>query len=59
MLPGRLPGHRARRVPLADCAPQARPLVTSVILTAFKKLWGNFFGPRMEHIFRNCLLALL
>lgn len=40
--------------PLADCDPQSRPLVTSGILTAFKKLWGDFFGPRMEHIFRNC-----
>ncbi len=45
--------------PLANCNPQARPLVTSGILTAFKKIWGDFFGPRMEHIFRNCLLALL
>jgi len=45
--------------PLANCKPQARPLVASGILTAFKKIWGDFFGPRMEHVFRNCLLALL
>ncbi|HEX4129567.1 MAG TPA: type IV secretory system conjugative DNA transfer family protein [Pirellulales bacterium] len=45
--------------PLADCDSRSRPLVTSGILTAFKKIWGDFFGPRMEHIFRNCLLALL
>lgn len=45
--------------PLADCDPQARSLVTSGVLSAFKKIWGEFFGPRMEHIFRNCLLALL
>ncbi|HEY1656441.1 MAG TPA: type IV secretion system DNA-binding domain-containing protein, partial [Candidatus Tumulicola sp.] len=45
--------------PLANCAVEARPLVASGILTAFKKIWGDFFGPRMEHVFRNCLLALL
>lgn len=45
--------------PLADCTPQARPLVASGMLTAFKKLYGDSWGPRLEHIFRNCLLALL
>lgn len=45
--------------PLADCSPQARPLVASGMLSAFKKLYGDSWGPRMEHIFRNCLLALL
>lgn len=45
--------------PLADCEPQARPLVASGMLTAFKKLYGESWGPRLEHIFRNCLLALL
>src|SRR5205814_1005050 len=34
-------------------------LVTSGMLAAFKKLYGEFWGPRLEHIFRNCLLALL
>jgi hypothetical protein len=45
--------------PLADCDPQARPLVASGMLAAFKKLYGDSWGPRLEHIFRNCLLALL
>src|SRR5436309_4967553 len=26
---------------------------------AFKKLYGDFWGPRLEHILRNALLALL
>jgi hypothetical protein len=45
--------------PLGNFAPHTRPLVASGILTAFKKMWGDFFGPRMEHIFRHCLLTLL
>lgn len=45
--------------PLADCDPAARPLVVSGMLSAFKKLYGDSWGPRLEHIFRNCLLALL
>ena len=31
----------------------------SGVIGAFKKVWGDFFGPRMEHIFRNALLALI
>lgn len=38
---------------------EQRPLVASGILSAFKKLYGEFWGPRMEHILRNALLALL
>lgn len=45
--------------PLSDGSSQSRALVCSGILTAFKRIWGDFFGPRMEHIFRHCLLALL
>lgn len=45
--------------PLAGCDPLARSLVASGLLTAFKKLYGDSWGPRLEHIFRNCLLALL
>lgn len=39
--------------------PEQRPLVASGIVSAFKKLYGEFWGPRMEHILRNALLALL
>jgi len=42
------------RIPLA-----ARPLAASGILEVFKKIWAEFWGPRMEHILRNALLALL
>ncbi|MFO0966117.1 MAG: type IV secretion system DNA-binding domain-containing protein [Gemmataceae bacterium] len=43
-----------------DC-PQSgqRPLVASGVLSAFKKLYGDSWGPRLEHILRNALLALL
>ncbi len=36
-----------------------RPLVASGILVAFRKIFGEFWGPRMEHLFRNALLTLL
>jgi TraM recognition site of TraD and TraG/Helicase HerA, central domain len=36
-----------------------RPLVAAGVLSAFKKLFADSWGPRMEHIFRNALLALL
>jgi len=39
--------------------PEQRPLVASGIVSAFKKLYGEFWGPRMEHILRNAVLALL
>ena len=36
-----------------------RPLVVSGILAAFKKLYGDSWGPRMEHIWRHALLAAI
>jgi len=36
-----------------------RYLIASGILTAMKKVWGDSWGPRMEHILRYSLLALL
>ncbi|EHK57092.1 type IV secretory system conjugative DNA transfer family protein, partial [Allomesorhizobium alhagi] len=36
-----------------------RPLVASGIMDIFKKMWGDAWGVRMEHILRNALLALL
>ena len=45
---------------LLNCPrPEMRSLVASGIVSAFKKLYGEFWGPRMEHIFRNAILALL
>lgn len=43
-----------------DCHDTAqRPLVASAVLSAFKKLYSSMWGPRLEHIFRNALLALV
>ena len=36
-----------------------RPLVAAGVLSSFKKLYGDSWGPRLEHILRNALLALL
>jgi len=65
----------ARRSDLIDFNPAVRPLgfnplqrqadpgrrylVATNLLAVFRKVWGEFWGPRMEHIFRYALLALL
>lgn len=36
-----------------------RALTGSFLLEAFKKLWPDSWGPRLEHILRQCLLVLL
>jgi hypothetical protein len=45
--------------PLANVPPDERPLVASGIVEAFKTIWGDSWGPRMEHILYHCLAALL
>jgi hypothetical protein len=45
--------------PLARVGPGLRPLVASGLMDVFKKMWDDSWGPRMEHILRNALLALL
>lgn len=45
--------------PLAPAPVTARPLIASGLLQAFKKIWIDSWGPRMEHILRNALLTLL
>ncbi|MGI8467431.1 MAG: type IV secretory system conjugative DNA transfer family protein [Pyrinomonadaceae bacterium] len=45
--------------PLANVSFDKRPLAASGILQVFKHLWQDSWGPRLEHILRNCLLALL
>jgi hypothetical protein len=45
--------------PLAGVPADKRPLAASALLDAFKKLWSDSWGPRLEHILRNSLLALL
>ena len=36
-----------------------RSLIASSVLVAFKKIWADSWGPRLEHFLRNALLALL
>lgn len=45
--------------PLTHVSPQRRSLVASGLMDIFKKMWIDAWGPRMEHILRNALLALL
>lgn len=45
--------------PLETITPKKRSLAASGLLEAFKKLWADSWGPRLEHILRNALLALL
>jgi DNA helicase HerA-like ATPase len=69
-----IPSHRTNDVILFDLAdrshplsfnilhcplPEQRPLVASGIVASFKKLYTEFWGPRLEHILRNAILALL
>jgi len=39
--------------------PEGRHLIASGLISVFKKLWHEFWGPRTEHILRNAILALL
>jgi len=39
--------------------PEHRPLVSSGLVGIFKKIFGDSWGPRLEHILRNTILALL
>jgi type IV secretory pathway TraG/TraD family ATPase VirD4 len=45
--------------PLAGVPAEKRALAASGLLEVFKKLWIDSWGPRLEHILRNALLALL
>src|SRR5262249_37146111 len=39
--------------PLEKLAPEKRPLAAAGLLDAFKKIWSESWGPRLEHILRN------
>lgn len=45
--------------PLRKVAKKYIPLAASGLLEAFKKLWVDAWGVRMEHVFRNVLYALI
>src|SRR5262245_42574212 len=45
--------------PLESLAPEKRSLAAAGLLDAFKKIWAESWGPRLEHILRNSFLVLL
>jgi hypothetical protein len=45
--------------PLERVPPDHRPLVAAHIVAAFKHLWGDSWGPRLEYILGNALRLLL
>src|SRR5262245_8351140 len=45
--------------PLERVVPEKRSLAAAGLLDAFKKIWADSWGPRLEHILRNAFLALL
>jgi hypothetical protein len=44
--------------PLRAPDPSRRYLVASGVISAFRKVWSESWGPRMEHILRHALLTL-
>jgi CxxC-x17-CxxC domain-containing protein len=44
---------------LEEVPREFRPLVASGLIGVFQKLWADSWGPRLEYILRNALLALL
>ena len=45
--------------PLANVPPERRALAASGMVSAFKHLWGDSWGPRLEHFLYHGLSALL
>lgn len=45
--------------PLSGVPASKRPLAASGMLSVFKHLWFDSWGPRLEHLLRNSLLTLL
>lgn len=45
--------------PLDSVPKSKRSLAASGLLSVFKAIWADSWGPRLEHILRNALLALL
>lgn len=69
---GLVPKGRTNDLVLFDAADADRPvgwnpldarapphLVAGAVLAAFRKAFGESWGPRLEHVYRNSLLALL
>ena len=45
--------------PLDKVDPESYHLVVSGLISVFKKIWPEFWGPRLEHILRHSILTLL
>jgi hypothetical protein len=44
---------------LEQVDPRYHALVVSGIISIFKKIWFDAWGPRLEHVLRHCLLTLM
>ncbi len=44
---------------LEQVKPELRPIVASGLVSIFKKIFGDSWGPRLEHIMRNTVMTLL
>lgn len=45
--------------PLENVHPDFHHLIVSGLISTFKKIWFDFWGPRLEHILRHALFTLL
>jgi hypothetical protein len=45
--------------PLENVPADQRHLVASKLISVFKKIWHEFWGPRLEHILRHAVLTLM
>jgi hypothetical protein len=45
--------------PLANIPPDSRHLIASGMVSAFKSIWRDSWGPRLEYILYNCISSLL
>lgn len=45
--------------PFRAVSPDRRALVASTLLATMRKLWPDFWGPRLEHVARHVFLALM
>jgi len=53
------PSNRVTFNPLQHVSAPRRGLAAGGMLDAFKKLWSDSWGPRLEHLLRNAIFALL
>lgn len=44
---------------MENVAPEYRHLITDGLIAIFQKLWATSWGPRLEYVLRNTILALL